>query len=334
MGRFQCVQCRCSYHSKRFFWEEDEDTDAESETQASEASAERGNVRRRTYEQWVESDDEWEVNSTLQEDNEVKTTPSCEVVHFDPFDWGDSLQPAIRAEPKPVDGPSHAVFFDPFADMRGSISTDHVKAGAPLLSSTLVSADDSTWGVLEVGVMAEENDSDEETKFGAGLTRQDIAVHADAVRAIGTAAKITGSVAPVLRVGLAPFSVVGGAVGAVAGAVQLHRGLDTESGLVDPHLVTKGGVTATVGTTCMALGVGAAFAPGGGLFVAALVLGVTGFATATAVDCTMDGLCENCRQHAQNEEQHPDDSRRNSAPATFCSGEKRMPVVAGDDEYD
>lgn len=102
--------------------------------------------------------------------------------------------------------------------------------------------------------------------------------------------------------------------------------------MVDPHLVTKGGVTATVGTTCMALGVGAAFAPG--LFVVALVLGVTGLATATAVDCTMNGLCENCRQHAQTEEQRPDDSHRDSAPATSFSREKRVPVVEGDDEYD
>jgi len=330
MGRFQCVQCRCSYHSKRFFWEEDEDTDAESETQASEASADRGNVRRRSYEQWIENDDEWEV----QEDNEVKTTPSCAAVHID---WGAALQPVSCAEPKPVDGPSHAEWGWPVdgpshAEFFPSISTDHIKADSQLLSSTLVSTDVNTWRVLKGDVMAEENDSDEETNFGAGLSRQDISAHADAVRATGTAANITGSVAPVLHVGLAPFSVVGGAVGAVAGAVQLHQGLYTESGLVDPHLVTKGGVTTTVGTTCMALGVGAAFAPG--LFVAALVLGVTGLATATAVDCTMDGLCENCRQHAQNEEQHPDDSRRNSAPATFCSGEKRMPVVAGDDEYD
>jgi hypothetical protein len=124
---------------------------------------------------------------------------------------------------------------------------------------------------------------------GAGELR----VYGDTARATGTLANITGAVAQYMAPVCAPISVVGGAAGVVSGAYQLHSGLNLPSGNVDPHLVTKGGVATSVGCTCMALGVGAAFAPG--LFFVAVGLGVTGLSAATAIDCNMDGLCKSCQ---------------------------------------
>jgi hypothetical protein len=121
-----------------------------------------------------------------------------------------------------------------------------------------------------------------------------LAAHADVMRATGTAANMLGSAAPFLHFALAPVSAVGGAVGAASGCAQLHQGLSMPSGVTDPHLVTKGSVTAGVGTTCMALGMGAVVVPG--LLLGALVLGMTGLGVATTVDYTMDGLCPHCRE--------------------------------------
>merc|ERR1712217_649320 len=74
-------------------------------------------------------------------------------------------------------------------------------------------------------------------------------------------------------------------------------GLSTPSGKVDPHLVAKGGVTASVGTICASLGLCAAAAPvaAPGLLFTALGLGMAGLGTATYLDANMDGLCQKCR---------------------------------------
>uniref|UniRef100_A0A0G4HV66 Uncharacterized protein n=1 Tax=Chromera velia CCMP2878 TaxID=1169474 RepID=A0A0G4HV66_9ALVE len=137
-----------------------------------------------------------------------------------------------------------------------------------------------------------------------------------------------------LSVALGPVSALAGCVGTVQGFVQLHEGLacgsrqsqssgsepssQTAEGTevsaenseensragqhekrprrasADPHLVAKGGVTAVVGTTCMVLGglgiVNPAF------FVAALTVGVTGLAAATAIDAAVPGLCRECKE--------------------------------------
>jgi len=125
--------------------------------------------------------------------------------------------------------------------------------------------------------------------------RSSVAPTVDVVRPVGTTANIVGSAAPAWHYALAPVSAVGGAVGAVAGGYQVWEGLSAPSGITDPHLVTKGSITAGVGATCMGLGLAAAAAPA--CFVAALGLGIVGLGAATTVDATMDGLCPHCRDY-------------------------------------
>jgi len=128
-----------------------------------------------------------------------------------------------------------------------------------------------------------------------GKTGQDdFRVIADATRASGTTANLIGSVAPWLHAPLSPVSAVGGAIGAVSGAMQLHQGLSSE--VIDPHLVTKGGVTTGVGSICMALGLASAAFPV--LFPVSLAIGAVGLGLATGVDASMDGLCPACRDAA------------------------------------
>jgi len=116
-------------------------------------------------------------------------------------------------------------------------------------------------------------------------------VYADATRASGTTANILGSVAPWLHSPLSPVSALAGAIGAVSGAVQLHQGLSSE--VIDPHLVTKGGVTTGVGSVCMALGLASAAFPV--LFPVSLAIGAVGLGVASGVDASMSGLCPACR---------------------------------------
>lgn len=168
-----------------------------------------------------------------------------------------------------------------------------------------------------------EQESDEEKKKSGrrpSIQVQEIAVRADVVRATGTCANVVGSMAPLGHVVLAPFSVLGGAVGVSAGAAQLHEGLSAPSGNVDPHLVAKGAVTTGVGTTCMLMGAGAAMFPY--LFVGALAVGVAGLGAATAIDATMDGLCESCRAQAHALE----DNSKND-----CDDDKEDKNVADED---
>merc|ERR1712232_636356 len=151
----------------------------------------------------------------------------------------------------------------------------------------------------------------------ADVRRSSYTIAADTARATGTLANVTGAASHLAASGIspaiapigsaavssasmlahvcAPLSVVGGAVGMASGVSQLHCGLTAPSGNIDPHLVTKGGVTTGVGGTCMMLGVGAIFVPV--LFFVALGLGVGGLATATMIDASMSGLCSECRLH-------------------------------------
>jgi len=167
-----------------------------------------------------------------------------------------------------------------------------------------------------------EEEKTEEQKMGRrkSVPMQEIAVHADVVRATGTAANVVGSVAPLGHVMLAPFSVLGGAVGVSAGAAQLHEGLSAPSGTVDPHLVAKGAVTTGVGTTCMMMGAGAAVFPS--LFLGALAVGVAGLGAATAIDATMDGLCDSCKEQV-------DDSHSSTSSESSTGGEGWQEWLAG-----
>jgi len=167
-----------------------------------------------------------------------------------------------------------------------------------------------------------EEEKIEEQKMGRrkSVPMQEIAVHADVVRATGTAANVVGSVAPLGHVMLAPFSVLGGAVGVSAGAAQLHEGLSAPSGTVDPHLVAKGAVTTGVGTTCMMMGAGAAVFPS--LFLGALAVGVAGLGAATAIDATMDGLCDSCKEQV-------DDSHSSTSSESSTGGEGWQEWLAG-----
>jgi len=136
--------------------------------------------------------------------------------------------------------------------------------------------------------------SNEEAKNNGEAKKDDFRVIADATRASGTTANVIGSVAPALHAALSPLSAVGGALGAVSGAIQLHKGLSSE--VIDPHLVTKGGVTTGVGSVCMALGLASAAFPV--LFPVSLAIGAVGLGVATTVDANMDGLCPACRDAA------------------------------------
>jgi len=121
-----------------------------------------------------------------------------------------------------------------------------------------------------------------------------VRVYADVIRASGTAANVTGAATHLSCLG--PLSMVGGFVGAASGAAQLQQGLQTPSGVVDPHLVAKGGVTSGVGGSCMVMGALACVEPV--LFIAALAVGVVGLSVATVIDATINGLCPDCRKHA------------------------------------
>jgi len=135
------------------------------------------------------------------------------------------------------------------------------------------------------------------TRDGASGMAAPASSYADTLRAMGTAANVTGSIAPAVASVVAPLSAVGGVCGTVGGAYQLMSGLSMPSGKVDPHLVAKGGVTASVGTLCASLGLCAAAAPvaAPGLLFTALGLGMAGLGTATYLDANMDGLCQKCR---------------------------------------
>lgn len=129
--------------------------------------------------------------------------------------------------------------------------------------------------------------SDPRNRIDQARTRADVA------RMTGTIANWTGMAVPAAAPCLGSVSAVGGLVGASCGAAQLHQGLSMPSGINDPHLVTKGGVTSAVGGTCMMLGAAASYAPT--LFFAAAGLGLAGLGAATAADAYMDGLCVTCR---------------------------------------
>lgn len=90
------------------------------------------------------------------------------------------------------------------------------------------------------------DDVSESTNDGETPQTQGKAIAGDVVRGVGTCANLTGALAPAAHVVCGPFSAVAGAVGTYSGGCQLHNGLNTPSGIVDPHLVSKGGVTTAV----------------------------------------------------------------------------------------
>merc|ERR1712129_343692 len=124
--------------------------------------------------------------------------------------------------------------------------------------------------------------------------RDHLRQYADALRATGTTANITGSALPMVAYALGPVSAVGGICGTAGGVSQLSQGLSIPSGHVDQHLIAKGAVTTTVGVTCTALGA-LATVFGSPMLVAALGLGVLGLGTSTTIDANMNGICLVCR---------------------------------------
>eukprot|EP00440_Ansanella_granifera_P043230 gb/GFBE01046865.1/.p1 GENE.gb/GFBE01046865.1/~~gb/GFBE01046865.1/.p1 ORF type:complete len:326 (+),score=68.09 gb/GFBE01046865.1/:1-978(+) len=122
--------------------------------------------------------------------------------------------------------------------------------------------------------------------------------YADTIRASGTVANVTGSLAPALATSLAPVSAFGGVVGAAGGISQLTQGLSMPSGNVDTHLVAKGTVTTGVGATCAVLGAMATVV-GAPLLIAAVGLGAAGLGAATVLDANMNGLCLECRMESR-----------------------------------
>jgi len=127
-------------------------------------------------------------------------------------------------------------------------------------------------------------------------TRDDLRRYADALRATGTTANITGSALPMVAHLLGPVSAVGGICGTAGGVSQLSQGLSLPSGHKDKHLIAKGAITMTVGVTCTALG-GLATVFGSPMLMAALGLGILGLGTCTTIDANMNGVCLPCRIH-------------------------------------
>jgi len=137
--------------------------------------------------------------------------------------------------------------------------------------------------------------------------RDSLKQYADALRATGTTANLTGTVLPSLAHALGPVSAVGGVCGVAGGISQLWQGLSLPSGRTDPHLVAKGAVATSVGVTCTTLGA-AATVLGAPALIAALGLGIVGLGTVTTIDATMDGICLDCRSARSSEQGKQDET--------------------------
>lgn len=105
---------------------------------------------------------------------------------------------------------------------------------------------------------------------------------------------LTTQLAPLAE--LAPLATCLGAAGAVCGAAQLHAGLSASSDTMDPHVVAKGAVGLSMGCSCLVM----AAAPGV-VAAAAVGTGIVGVGMSAAIDATVGGLCDNCREDAQQE---------------------------------
>lgn len=301
MGRFNCVHCKREYYSKRFIWEDDcESVDAATlESPEAEVAEEMSRVDEEMSSWTYEEPERQSLSSLFFE------AISCTRSRKSKNENSTSLPPPPPTIPRPLLA-SALVRMNEDAEAqeesealpRKTLTMSDMKEflGEPADGCILIDDQSTEFG----GSDDLENDSnsvgDPESRDRS--KRESVSSTGDMVRASGTCANIVGTAAPALHTVLSPFSVVGGVVGAASGAAQLRAGLSSESGLTDPHLVTKGAVTATVGTTCVALGVAAAALPA--CFAIALGLGVTGLGVATTLDATMDGLCDECRRDASN----------------------------------
>jgi len=149
----------------------------------------------------------------------------------------------------------------------------------------------------------------------------------DVARMTGTLANWTGMAVPAAAHYLGCVSAVGGLVGASCGACQLHQGLSMPSGIVDPHLITKGAVTSAVGSTCMMLGAAASSFPA--LFYGAAGLGLTGLLSAITIDAHMDGLCPECRG-SEEDPNHESPPRRSRKGKIVCRNSKVLSCRCSD----
>jgi len=332
MGVFRCVECQCTYHSKRFFWEDDPDeTDIDAVNQDNQIPCpgtcppddnKCNKICHTELPQGTHSKFEWQGALVPVRSDSALLGVSA-MSHQSPgvpIEWTTGSLPRTASDKQQIN-------LDPGWYHQDGIAcpSEAQFRTASDLAQFLPSADVELATTEQVGNSNDDHeDAASDLSMSEESSNQQIAVRGDVVRATGTAANILGSAAPVLGHALAPFSFVGGAVGAASGAAQLQQGLYTQSGLVDPHLVTKGAVTTGVGTTCMALGAGAFLAPG--LFIAALVLGVAGLGTATAIDANMDGLCEHCREHG-----HCDSEDQFDVSSTDADGSDSSCQCSSDD---
>eukprot|EP00429_Kryptoperidinium_foliaceum_P055649 CAMPEP_0176100954 /NCGR_PEP_ID=MMETSP0120_2-20121206/50636_1 /TAXON_ID=160619 /ORGANISM="Kryptoperidinium foliaceum, Strain CCMP 1326" /LENGTH=286 /DNA_ID=CAMNT_0017435005 /DNA_START=36 /DNA_END=894 /DNA_ORIENTATION=- len=258
MGRFQCVNCSRCYYDKRFIWESDVDVDAkdDSETTKGYCSSES------THDSDTGSSDGG--SSSVKQDGE----------------GGEASITSFPSETSPCVSSS--------ADegkAAGTMHSDSVDEQTNIEFNRWFDSSTTVWMSS-----SDERGSNDEEEVTATVTGRTVA---DTMRAFGTTANIVGTLIQEASMVCSPISVLGGTIGLVGGATQLYQGLATASGNVDPHLVTKGGITASVGGTCMILGACAVAAPP--LFAVALGLGVTGLGAATLVDSIMHGLCPECR---------------------------------------
>jgi len=296
MGRFQCASCGRAYFERRFLWEQELQGDICKEFIADESVSRLG-------------------FSVLFSDG----PQTMEVTHVERDSWADSMGIEVGDILFTINERCASSFeeSDLVAEMQlrplylgvsATVRLDrsgHESVGSSCSSRMALPANKDGCQSNEQEEPNECNEDIHECKnefqFGSGATFKknapSMGSYADAARAVGATANFTGTVAPALAHAVAPFSAVGGVCGTVGGVCQLVEGVSTPSGLVDPHLVAKGSVTASVGTICTSLGLFAAAVPfaAGPLILSALGLGVAGFSTATYLDANMSGLCQECR---------------------------------------
>mmetsp|Transcript_39534 Transcript_39534/g.113793 ORF Transcript_39534/g.113793 Transcript_39534/m.113793 type:complete len:301 (-) Transcript_39534:241-1143(-) len=253
MGRYTCVRCSRSYSDRRFIWESDGVPDG-----VPAKGAECGDKESKA--------EEWWDTSTTGQGSPASSLPVTPLTQEG--EESEELSPAS-------DG-----LLSKFEVVGGVSQPADREFGGGETSGTTPSSANLTI-------------TPESVQHADTLSLPSPASIVDTLRFTGTAANITGVCAPVTSVVCSPICAVTGVVGLAGGLVQLHSGFATPSGDVDPHLVTKGGITSVVGGTCMILGILACSAPP--LFLVSLGLGFAGLGAATLVDSAMDGLCSDCR---------------------------------------
>jgi len=295
MGVFKCAQCDRSYWDRRFIWESDPVTDLSevgclNRPRKQSGSASSSSAAPTTVPDCPEGQP---ARPGLDSDDPATATDTATAT-------AAAAAAAVTARARSWSNPETS--FEAFC----SDSEESDEAGDHKSSSSGSNSREDR-RAKQKGELAQRLEMllelrDKDGKLGQGgwtsTEGESLApagkVYADAVRATGTMANLTGSFVSSAAHVCAPISSVAGVVGATSGAVQLYQGFATPSGNIDPHLVAKGGITASIGGTCMILGACAAAMPP--LFIVALGLGLSGVGAAALVDSVMPGLCPECRE--------------------------------------